>query len=207
MLAERPRGSRFVAVRAADTDRVSSASLVADVAHAGLTVPDLDDALSMWCDGLGFTLERTFTLDDAVTWGTTGVRGATIRAATVTLGPHRVELLQYDPLAYGHEPTSPGQAGVVHIALTVRDLDAVIDVCGRPGWRPVGAPHLMTSGPRSGTRIIYLDGTGGGHLELLAPPTAAGAGSSSSTPTTRGCSPSIGATASSPRAPTPFGCT
>ncbi len=52
-----------------DTDAVSSTPLVADVAHAGLTVPDLDDALSMWCDGLGFTLERSFTLDEAVTRG------------------------------------------------------------------------------------------------------------------------------------------
>lgn len=137
-----------------------------------MTVPDLDDALSMWCDGLGFILERSFTLDEAVTWGTTGVRGATIRAATVTLGPHRIELLQYDPPVHAREPTSPAQGGATHIALTVHDLDAAIDVCGRHGWQVVGAPHLMTSGPRAGTRIIYLDGPRGGHLELIAPPTS-----------------------------------
>ncbi|MXG88028.1 VOC family protein [Nocardioides flavescens] len=149
---------------------MSAAPLVEDVAHAGLTVPDLDDALSMWCDGLGFTLERQFTLDEAVTQGTTGVGGATIRAATVTLGPHRVELLQYDPPTLSDELTSPARSGAAHIALTVRDLDAVIDVCGRHGWHVVGAPHLMTAGPRAGTRIIYLDGPRGGHLELIAPP-------------------------------------
>ncbi|MBA8793444.1 hypothetical protein FHX74_001049 [Friedmanniella endophytica] len=88
----------------------------------------------------------------------------------MTLGAHRIELLQYDPPAQKHEPTSPSHAGVVHIALTVRDLDAVIDVCGRHGWQVVGAPHLMASGPRAGTRIIYLDGPRGGHLELIAPP-------------------------------------
>ncbi|MBB2988252.1 VOC family protein [Terracoccus luteus] len=151
---------------------MSSSSPVADVAHAGLTVPDLDDALDMWCNGLGFSLERLFTLDEAVTRGTTGVRGATIRAATVTLGPHRIELLQYDPPAHGREPTSPAQGGVTHIALTVHDLNAVIGICGRHGWRVVGAPHLMVSGPRAGTQIIYLDGPRGGHLELIAPPTS-----------------------------------
>ncbi len=88
----------------------------------------------------------------------------------MTLGPHRIELLQYEPPAHRDETTSPAQAGVVHIALTVRDLDAVIAVCEQHGWHVVGTPHLMASGPRAGMRIIYLDGPDGGHLELLAPP-------------------------------------
>jgi len=58
-------------------------------------VTDLDDALSLWCSGLGFTLERVFSLDADTTAATTGVGGATIRAATDTLGHQRVELLQY----------------------------------------------------------------------------------------------------------------
>ncbi|UBQ03982.1 hypothetical protein [Curtobacterium sp. TXMA1] len=37
--------------------------LVLDVDHSGLTVADLDDALVLWCSGLGFTLDRTLTLD------------------------------------------------------------------------------------------------------------------------------------------------
>lgn len=145
--------------------------LVSEVAHSGLTVTDLDDALVLWCSGLGFTLERTFTLDAHTTGATTGVDGATIRAATVTLGDHRVELLQYDPPRAAHADGSPATIGTVHIALTVSDLDRVLDLCARHGWRPVGAPHRMTSGARSGTRIIYLEGEHGGFLELISPPT------------------------------------
>ncbi|PPG62005.1 glyoxalase/bleomycin resistance/dioxygenase family protein [Rathayibacter sp. AY1C7] len=144
--------------------------LVSDVAHSGLTVADLDDALVLWCSGLGFVLERTFTLDVEVTAATTGVRGAVIRAATVTLGPHRVELLQYDPPRQLESAGSPAQVGTVHIALSVSDLDRVLELCAGHGWRPVGTPHRMTAGARAGTRIIYLEGALGGFLELIAPP-------------------------------------
>lgn len=144
--------------------------LVLDVAHSGLTVTDLDDALVLWCSGLGFTLERTFTLDAQTTVATTGVDGATIRAATVTLGDHRVELLQYDPPPSARAAGSPADVGTVHIALTVSDLDRVLDLCAPHGWRPVRTPHQMTSGARAGTRIIYLEGVLGGFLELIAPP-------------------------------------
>ena len=145
-------------------------SPVAEVAHVGLTVPHLGRALEMWCDGLGFTLERTFTLDEEVTAGTTGVTSATIHAATVTLGHHRVELLEYEP---GRAPVAqvpPSQPGATHVALTVTDLDAVLAVCRRHGWVPVGEPYRMTSGPRAGTDIVYLHGATGGTLELIAPP-------------------------------------
>lgn len=143
--------------------------LVSDVAHSGLTVPDLDDALVLWCSGLGFTLERTFTLDARTAAAATGVDGATIRAATVTLGDQRIELLQYDPPQAEGTAGSPANIGTVHIALTVSDLDRVIDLCTRHGWHPVGPPHRMSNGARAGTRIIYLVGELGGFLELIAP--------------------------------------
>lgn len=152
-----------------DTDRMTP-PLVLDVAHAGLTVSDLDDALVLWCSGLGFTLERTFTLDAHTTAATTGVTGASIRAATVVLGDRRVELLQYDPPRAARAGGSPAETGTVHIALTVSDLDRVLDLCAAHGWRPVGRPHEMTSGARTGTRITYLEGALGGFLELIAPP-------------------------------------
>jgi catechol 2,3-dioxygenase-like lactoylglutathione lyase family enzyme len=144
--------------------------LVSNVAHSGLTVTDLDDALSLWCSGLGFTLERVFSLDADTTAATTGVGGATIRAATVTLGHQRVELLQYTPSEPPERAGSPARIGTVHIALTVSDLDRVLELCAIHGWRPAGTPHRMTNGARAGTRIIYLEGAHGGFLELIAPP-------------------------------------
>ncbi|MGG7307637.1 VOC family protein [Curtobacterium sp. AB451] len=144
--------------------------LVSDVAHSGLSVADLDDALALWCSGLGFTLERTFTLDVDVTSATTGVHEAAIRAATVVLGRHRIELLQYDPIRTVESAGSPALVGTVHIALTVTDLDRVLTLCARHGWQPVGTPHRMARGARLGTRIIYLEGALGGFIELIEPP-------------------------------------
>ncbi|TPG03970.1 VOC family protein [Curtobacterium flaccumfaciens] len=144
--------------------------LVSDVAHAGLTVADLDDAIVMWCSELGFTLERSFTLDESITTGTTGMQNATICGASVTLGRQRIELLQYDVPEPHPVTVTPAHSGTIHIALTVTDLDRVLAVCRRHGWHAVGTPHLMSSGPRAGTRIIYLEGAEGGFLELIAPP-------------------------------------
>ena len=146
------------------------APLVAEVEHVGLTVPDLGRALEMWCDDLGFTLERTFTLDEEVTAGTTGVGSSSIHAATVTLGHHRIELLEYRPGTAGAARVRPSQSGATHVALTVTDLDAVLAVCRRHGWVPVGEPYRLTSGLRAGTDIVYLHGAAGGTLELIAPP-------------------------------------
>lgn len=133
---------------ASDTD-VTAPPLVSDVAHSGLTVADLDEALELWCAGLGFTLERTFTLAADVTAATTGVHGAVIRGATVTLGPHRIELLQYDPPRTPEPAGSPALTGTVHIALTVADIDRVLELCTAHGLRPVGAPHRMAKAIRS----------------------------------------------------------
>lgn len=151
---------------------MESVHLVADVAHVGLTVPDLAVALSMWCDDLGFTLERTFDLDEVVTAGTTGVRASSIHAATVVLGAHRIELLEYRPAASGTARIDPSQHGATHIALTVTDIDAVLAVCRAHGWTAVGPPHRLGSGARAGSQIIYLHGPAGGTLELIAPPAA-----------------------------------
>jgi catechol 2,3-dioxygenase-like lactoylglutathione lyase family enzyme len=154
---------------------VESIHLVEGLAHVGLTVPDLDAALTMWCDDLGFTLERTFDLDHSVTAGTTGVRSSTIHAATVVLGVHRIELLEYRPSAAGAARIDPSQHGATHIALIVTDIDAVLAVCRNHGWTAVGAPHRLTTGTRAGTDIIYLHGPAGGTLELIAPPHAVAA--------------------------------
>lgn len=144
--------------------------IVSDVAHTGLTVADLDIALSMWCDGLGFALERRFDLDETVTAGTTGVSGASIHAATIALGHQRIELLEYTPAPVGRVQTSPAHNGATHIALTVLDMNQTLEVCQSYRWHAVGPPHLMREGPRAGTRIIYLEGPNGGLLELIAPP-------------------------------------
>jgi catechol 2,3-dioxygenase-like lactoylglutathione lyase family enzyme len=144
-------------------------ALVTEIAHTGLTVPDLDASLRMWCAGLGFTLERSFTLDEDVVRRTTGVTGAQVHAAVVRLGDQRVELLQYDPPTAAAGLADPGAHGATHIALTVTDLDRTIAVCADYGWQPVGPPHELPQGPRAGTRIIYLRGAAGGLLELMQP--------------------------------------
>ncbi|WP_150958220.1 VOC family protein [Microbacterium testaceum] len=134
-----------------------TAPLVLGVTHSGLTVADLDDAIALWCSELGFALERTFALDTQTTVATTGVSGATIRGAVVDLGGQKIELLQYDPPRPAPESISPAHIGMIHIALTVSNLERSIGLFAEHGWVPVGTPHQMVSGVREGTRIVYLN--------------------------------------------------
>lgn len=140
--------------------------------HTGITVTDLDRALAFWRDTLGFPLSHQGRLTGDFAAGVTGVEGADISLAVVVApGGHRVELLQY------HAPPSrtrmrprPCDVGSVHLALTVDDLDAVLEAAAGAGWRSAGPPQEMAEGPRAGTRFAYLHDTEDGTtLELIQP--------------------------------------
>lgn len=62
----------------------SVASTFTSIAHTGITVASLDDALAFWVDVLGFTLERRFHLDGEFAEHVTGVTSAAISAAVVS---------------------------------------------------------------------------------------------------------------------------
>jgi len=146
------------------------------VEHTGITVTDLDRAVDFWVGTLGCTLAREGRLTGEFAADVTGVPGADISMAVVLApGGHRIELLQY------HRPEDrrclrprPCDVGSVHLALTVDDLDAVLDSAARAGWEPAGRPRAMEGGPRAGTRFAYMhDAQDGITLELIEPPAEA----------------------------------
>jgi catechol 2,3-dioxygenase-like lactoylglutathione lyase family enzyme len=144
------------------------------IAHTGITVRNLDDALAFWVGVLGFALERRFHLDGELAEGVTGVTSATIDVAVVSLGEQSVELLQYlSPPNRMIVRPEPCDVGSVHLALNVIDMDAAIEAASLAGWVPAGPPVVATHGPRAGTAFIYLSDQHGGTLEFIAAPTAA----------------------------------
>ena len=94
--------------------------------HAGLTVQDLERSVQFYCTVLGCVVQERATLNGAEVDAVTGVPGAVIHTADLTLpGGGLLELLQY--------MSSPGarlvqhryDAGHSHIAFTVDDIDTV----------------------------------------------------------------------------------
>jgi catechol 2,3-dioxygenase-like lactoylglutathione lyase family enzyme len=102
----------------------------------------------------------------------TGVPGAEISLAVVKAPGHKIELLQYH-LPDDRKKTNdrrPCDLGSVHIALTVDDLDAVLDRLGRSGWRAAGQSQSLTTGPNAGKRVIYVRDPDGTTIELMQLP-------------------------------------
>lgn len=123
------------------------------IAHVGIAVPDLEQALAFYRDVLGLTPHAPEAAD-----------GATI--LSLPFGESEVELLAPDspdgPIA---KFLARRGAGIHHICYRVADLDAALAACRRAGYR------LIDESPRSGAggrRIAFVHpkATSGILLEL-----------------------------------------
>jgi methylmalonyl-CoA/ethylmalonyl-CoA epimerase len=123
------------------------------IAHVGIAVPDLDQALAFYRDVLGLEPHPPEVAD-----------GATI--LSLPLGDSNVELLA--PLS----PDSPiGKflakrgPGIHHICYRVPDLDAALESCRAAGYRLIDeVPRVGAAGRR--VAFIHPKATGGILLEL-----------------------------------------
>jgi catechol 2,3-dioxygenase-like lactoylglutathione lyase family enzyme len=139
--------------------------------HTGITVSDLERALSFWRDVLGFELSHRAHQSGPMASEITGVPGAELSLAVVKAPGHKIELLQY------HAPADrklrsefrPCDLGAAHIALTVDDIDAVVEKIAGSGWKAAGKPQTLTMGPNAGKRVLYVRDPDGSTIEFMQP--------------------------------------
>ena len=106
--------------------------------HVGLVVPDLDAAAAFFVDALGFRATRTARLGDPddrlpETFGTPP--GARVRVAFFEANPEgegganggTVELLEWTAPDAQTDVRAPQDAGTVHLALRVADVEAAAE--------------------------------------------------------------------------------
>lgn len=138
--------------------------------HAAYVVTSLKDALALWVDGLGAKVLRTATARGVALHNITGApEGAEADTAMIDIAGQRIELLEYrgvDPS--GNKVHRPFDAGAMHIALNVDNVDAALELVGKYGFRPQGVPHKGTSG----ATLIYVVGPDGATIEFVQPPPA-----------------------------------
>jgi catechol 2,3-dioxygenase-like lactoylglutathione lyase family enzyme len=146
--------------------------------HVGLTVPDLDQAVSFFVDVFGATERARFAVDDnpdVMEHGLGVHPQASLRAVLLQLTPAlSVELFQYQ--APGQDPRMPevSDIGGHHLCVVVNDLDAAIaELRSRPDVR-VGSPGRVSYGPHAGGRWLYFRSDWGLVIELIADPPDAG---------------------------------
>ena len=139
--------------------------------HTGFTVASIERSLVFWQDVLGFKLSHRAHHEGDLASEVTGVPGAEISIAVLKGYGHKIELLEYHaPPDRKHVDVRPCDVGSVHVALTVDNLDAVLSTIAGSGWRAVGEPQVLKTGPNAGKRVIYVRDPDGTTIEFMQPP-------------------------------------
>jgi catechol 2,3-dioxygenase-like lactoylglutathione lyase family enzyme len=145
--------------------------------HTGITVSNLERSLAFWRDVLGFEVSHTAHQTGEIAREITGVAGAELKLAVLKApGGHKIELLEYlaPPDRTKHADFRPCDEGSVHVALTVDDLDAVLQRIAVCGWKAAGKPQVLQSGPNAGKRVVYVRDPDGTTIEFMQPPAQRG---------------------------------
>jgi glyoxylase I family protein len=127
--------------------------------HTGITVSNLERSLAFWRDVLGFEFSHRAHQKSEMAVQITGVKGAELKLAVVKApGGHKIELLEYlDPAdRKKHVDLRPCDVGHVHVALTVDNLNAILERIAASGWKTTGRPQTLTTGPNAGKRVVYV---------------------------------------------------
>ena len=140
--------------------------------HTGITVSNLKRALDFWQNVLGFELSHRTHQTGEMASEITGVPGAELSLAVVKAPGHKIELLEYHapPDRKQHVDLRPCDVGSAHIALTVDNLDAVLETIAASGWKAAGKPQTLKTGPNAGKRVIYVRDPDGTTIEFMQPP-------------------------------------
>ena len=147
--------------------------------HVGLTVPNLEEALSFYGALLGATEifrlgpfdSRDFEPVGGMDWSLAHVNVADARFTLAMLelaDGSRLELFQYDrPDTRQTAPPLNCDLGGHHTAFKVSDLDAVLALREELGLKFLAGPIEINEGPAAGQRIIYVLDPWGNQLELV----------------------------------------
>jgi len=149
--------------------------------HTGITVSNLERSLAFWRDVLGFELSHRAHQSGEMASEITGVAGAEIKLAVLKApGGHKIELLEYlapadrkrhvDPSTSLRTNLRPCDVGSVHVALTVDNLDAVLQKIAASGWKAAGKPQTLKTGPNAGKRVVYVRDPDGTTIEFMQQP-------------------------------------
>jgi catechol 2,3-dioxygenase-like lactoylglutathione lyase family enzyme len=141
--------------------------------HTGITVSNLERSLAFWRDVLGFEFSHRAHQKGEMAEQITGVEGAELKLAVVKApGGHKIELLEYLAPADRRKDVDlrPCDVGHLHVALTVENLDLLLQKIMASGWTAAGKPQTLTAGPNAGKRVIYVRDPDGITIEFMEMP-------------------------------------
>ena len=147
---------------------------VSRIHHAGITVDDADRSLRFYRDLLGMAVLEDSRLTRTDVAALLGVDEVDLRVVVLDSGDGRVvELLEYATPPGRHVDYASRDAGTGHIALQVRDLDAIAAGIEAAGGSVISHRAITagdTGGIFAGARLLYVRDPDGMILELAELP-------------------------------------
>lgn len=146
---------------------------VRSLAHAGVTVRDMDRSLEFYCGMLGLEVESDVVIEHPYLRDITAVAGTGIRVVFLRVADTdaRVEVLEYQGVERHPGSARPCDPGTGHFSLFVDDVAAIHQRLLANGYSTRSPmPVEAAVGPRAGTKIIYSIDPDGYHIELMQRP-------------------------------------
>jgi len=148
--------------------------MISALNHVGLTVSNLERALTFYRDvlGLGVVLEqekRGGYLAAITGYPDAHVKMAQLEAPGGDGG--RIELFEYAEPAGSGRPPEPSNIGITHVCLVVDDIRAAHRRLVEAGAEPFSEPVQLDTGANAGGWDLYVRDPDGIVLEFFQPPT------------------------------------
>ncbi len=151
--------------------------MIKGIHHTGLSVFDLEQAITYWTECFGFEVAARFIVDDLPeTRALMQAANPAARAAFLTGPTGHLELFQFDMNKdMSAEPSTVHDAGIRHACLQAIDVNSLFDLCtsngahwhARPSSLGTGALYAYIRDPEG--NIIELEGVPWGPAEHAAP--------------------------------------
>lgn len=144
--------------------------MIISINHTGLTVSDLDRALSFYRDALGLEVVMQQEKQGGYLAAITGYPGAHVRMAHLaTPDGGRLELFEYLQPEGSGRPLEPSTIGITHICLVVADIHEAHQRLLEAGAEPFSEPIEIDTGANTGAYGLYVRDPDGIVLELFQP--------------------------------------
>lgn len=143
--------------------------MIKGVHHTCITVSDLEQSIVFYRDLLGLELvmteESERSGDDRSK--ALGVAKAKVKLAILRAGQAQVELIEYVTAKGRAYDRNNNDAGTMHIAFQVEDIDAVYQRMLEHGVRFTSTPVTIPAGPMKGWRWTYFSDPDGVSMEII----------------------------------------
>lgn len=140
------------------------------VSHIGICVADLDRSVRFYCDGLGFSANETFHVDNEIAPLMELVGAVRITSRFVKKDGLRIDLMYFEEPPVQSPPSRKAlnQPGLTHLCIRVAEVDETVEAIRKYGGNVLDHTRVRNQHGE----FVYCTDPDGVRLELMCVPDA-----------------------------------